>query len=299
MIHNSLARQKSGCRVSAKGQIRSHHRDEVWSDCFASCVGATVPALTELPLSVCGCKRFNVDTLGDHVATCTVHSGAKMAHDWVVDQIADLFRTTHKVKTQQVVRNRGQRCGDIEFASYLTNETGPVPLVVDFRIAHDRFGSSSDPSINGHLHYPNDIDRSLNEVATDKIRKYRADYNNNPPSSVAFMPTIASTSGRLHSEFVRLLFLQAHRETDRFFVASGAPLSQSTSGQFHFKRSAFSSQLRSKVGNILAKTEALRITLNVDGAPVVSRSHTHPSHSQTARLLTSSMSLGITVPRTT
>ena len=25
------------------------------------------------------------------------------------------------------------------------------------------------------------IDRSLNEAAADKIRKYRADYNNNPP----------------------------------------------------------------------------------------------------------------------
>ncbi len=35
------------------------------------------------------------------------------------------------------------------------------------------------------------------------------------------MPAIASTSGRLHSEFVRLLFLQTHRETDRFFAASG------------------------------------------------------------------------------
>jgi hypothetical protein len=30
------------------------------------------------------------------------------------------------------------------------------------------------------------------------------------------MPPIASTSGRLHSEFVSLLFLQAHRETDLF-----------------------------------------------------------------------------------
>jgi hypothetical protein len=113
---------------------------------------------------------------------------------------------------------------DIEFTSYLVNATGPVPLVLDLRIAHDRWGSSSDPSINGHLHYLNDIDRSLNEtvtVTTDKIRKYHTDYNNNPPSSVAFMSTIASTSGRLHSEFVRLLFLQAHRETDRFFAASG------------------------------------------------------------------------------
>ena len=72
----------------------------------------------------------------------------------MVAQIGNLFHTTHKVKTQRVVRNRGQRCGDIEIVSYLTNETGPVPLVLDLRIAHDRSGSSSDPSINGHLHYP-------------------------------------------------------------------------------------------------------------------------------------------------
>ena len=94
-----------------------------------------------------------------------------------------------------------------------------MPLVLDLRIVHDRFGSSSDPSLNGHLHYPMDIDRSINEAAADKIRKYRADYNNNPPSAVSFMPAIASTSGRLHSEFIGLLFLQAHRETDRFFAA--------------------------------------------------------------------------------
>ena len=174
-----------------------------------------------------------------------------------------------------------------------------MPLVLDLRIAHDRWGSSSDPSINGHLHYPNDIDRSLNEAATDKIRKYRADYNNNPHSSVVFMTTIASTSGRLHSEFVRLLFLQAHRETDRSFAASGVQLAQSTSGQYHYKCTVFSSQLRVKVDNILDKAAALRITLNVDDEPVASRSHTHPSHSETTRLLTSSMSLGITVPHTT
>ena len=80
-----------------------------------------------------------------------------------------------------MVRSRFQRCGEIELAGYLANAAGPVPLVLDLRIAHDRFGSSSDPSINGHLHFPNYIDRSLNEAAADKIRKYRADYNNNPP----------------------------------------------------------------------------------------------------------------------
>ena len=113
------------------------------------------------------------------------------------------------------------------------------------------------------------------------------------------MPSIDSTSGRLHSEFVRLLFLQAHRETDRFFSDSGVQLPHSTSGQFHYHRPAFSSQLKSKIDNILTKAEALRSTLNIDGPPLASRSHTHPSHSQTSRLLTSSLSLGVPVPRAT
>ena len=189
------------------------------------------------------------------LCTCTTHSGAKKAHDWVVDQLADLFRTTHKVKTQQVVKNRGHHCGDIELAGYLPDAADPVPLVLDLRIAHDRFGSSSDPNLNGKLHYPNDIDRSLNEAAADKIRKYRADYNNNPPNAISFMPAIVSTSGRLHSEFIRILFLQDHRETDRFFAASGVQLSQSTSGGFfHFRRAAFSSMLKSHVSLIFSQS---------------------------------------------
>jgi hypothetical protein len=173
-----------------------------------------------------------------------------------------------------------------------------VPLVLDLRIAHDRVGSSADPTLNGHLKYPNNLDHSLNDASTDKIRKYRADYNNSPPSVVSFMPAITSTSGRLHSEFVRLLFLQDHRETDRFFAVSGVQSAQSTS-VFHFRRAACLQQLKSKVGLALAKAAALRIVLNLDGAPISSKSHTHPSHSQTSRLLTSSLSLGVPVPRPT
>jgi hypothetical protein len=203
------------------------------------------------------------------------------------------------VKTQEVVKNRGQDGGDIELSGYLTNESGPVPLVVDLRIAHDRVGSSDDPTLNGHLKYPNNLDQSLNDAAADKIRKYRVDYNNRSTSEVTFMTAIGSTSGRLHSEFVRLLFLQDHRETDRFFAASGVQLPQSDRGQFHFRRAAFSQQLKSKVDLTLAKAAALRINLNLHGVSITSKSHTHPSHSQTSRLLTSSLSLGVPVPRPT
>jgi hypothetical protein len=69
-----------------------------------------------------------------------------------------------------------------------------------------------------------------------KIRKTKWHF-----SAVSFMPAVASTSGRLHSEFIRLLFLQAHRETDRFFEASGVQLPEPNSGLFHFHRAAFSS----------------------------------------------------------
>ncbi len=134
-----------------------------------------------------------------------------------------------------------------------------MPLVLDLRIDHDRVGSSTDPTLNGHSKYPENLDQSLNDASADKIRKYRADYNNMPPSAVSFMTAIACTSGRLHSEFVRLLFLQDHRETDRFFADSGVQVAQSNSGLFHFQHPR--------------QGCTLRINLNIDGPPITSRTH--------------------------
>ncbi len=147
---------------------------------------------------------------------------------------------------------------------YLENATGPVSLVMDFRIDHDdRFGSIGDPSLNGHLHYTNDIDHRSSNVIT-------------------FMPVIGSTSGRLHSEFVRLLFLQSHLETDSFFADSGVQFSQHDRGLFHFRRVAFSSQLKSKVGSTLTKDEALCVNFNIDGVPIV---HKEPNVCESCRSL--------------
>jgi hypothetical protein len=61
----------------------------------------------------------------------------------------------------------------------------------------------------------------------------------------------------------------------------------------------------SSVSSALLSTEStpkattLRINLNIDDAPIASRVHTHPSHSQTSRLLIISLSLGIPFPRST
>ena len=74
-----------------------------------------------LALSVVHNKQYNTGSwvLKGHSRTCTTHSGTKKTHDWSVEEHADLFHTTHKVKTQQVVRIRCQRCGDIELATSL------------------------------------------------------------------------------------------------------------------------------------------------------------------------------------
>jgi hypothetical protein len=89
-------------------------------------------------------------------------------------------------------------------------------------------------------------------------------------------------------------------KTDRFFTASGVQSTESNMGPFfHFRCTAFSSIVKPRVSSILTKTTVLRIDLNLDGAPITSKSHTHPLDSQTSRLLTSSLSLGVPVPRPT
>jgi hypothetical protein len=173
------------------------------------------------------CKMFALDARGDHVSTYTAILEQK-AHGWPVEQIVESFHTTHKVKTHQVARSRGQWCVDIELTTYVADAVGPMPLVPDLCITHERWGSSSNPLLNDHVHYPrpHDIDRPLHAAACDKIRDYHAGHNNRPSSSISFMSVVASTSGRLHCELVRILLLQTHRKTDRCSSSSGVQLAQ-------------------------------------------------------------------------
>jgi hypothetical protein len=76
------------------------------------------------------------------------------------------------------------------------------------------------------------------------------------------------------------IFIFGRRTTSN---VSGVQLAQPNRGLFHFRRAAFSATLKAKVGSTLAKAAALRVNLNVDGVPITSKTHTHPSHSQTSR----------------
>jgi hypothetical protein len=74
-------------------------------------LGLEVPVLSSLtrqhnnPLAKCGCKKHCMDFNGDHIATCTAHSGATKAHDWMVSVLGPLFHTAgHTVRNQHESR---------------------------------------------------------------------------------------------------------------------------------------------------------------------------------------------------
>ena len=117
---------------------------------------------------------------------------------------------------------------------YETKGPGSQILDFDLSITHDRNESSS----------------------------YRQQYANN--QNVTFLPAIVSTSTRMHGQFLRLLFLQDHRETEAHFTATGMQSQRNQSDSFGFKRNSFYQSLKSKVGLAAAKAAALRINLNVE-----------------------------------
>ena len=86
-----------------------------------------------------------------------------------------------------------------------------------------------------------------------------------------------STSTRMHGKFLRLLFLQAHRETEAHFNATGMPTQRNNSDMFRFRRAVFNQALKNKVGLAAAKAAALRIELNVDSCSVFASSTHAPS----------------------
>ena len=215
-------------------------RDLYWKP--LSWLGAIRPTSTNDAFEPALWTMFVSTTL----ATRTAHSGATKAHDWMVSVLGPLFRTAgHTIRTQHgVTASRpctGQRRGDVEIRSYLRDQAGSRSLVFDLSITHHRFGSSSHVHQNGLLSHPQDLDAPQRLAAQRKINSYRQQDADN--QNISFLPSVMSTSTRM-----RLLFLQAHRETEAHFTAAGMPSQRNQSDSFRFKRAAFYQSLKSKVG---------------------------------------------------
>ena len=103
-----------------------------------------------------------------------------------------------------------------------------------------------------------ELDGVLRAVTRKKILHYHQLYIDRP-EPIAFMPVSVDTSGRIYDDFLRLLFLHAHRE------ASALPNEiPEESGQFCFLRVACLANIKGSVGLILAKASVMRISIPLD-----------------------------------
>ena len=173
---------------------------------------------------------------------------------------------------QPVPRGRGPQRAATAPPKRVWSSTSTSPNVMGVR-----YGSSSHSLQNGRLTHQQDIDAPI--AAQRKINSYRQQYADN--QNISFLPAILSTSTRMHGEFLRLLFLQAHRETEAHFTDTGVPSQRNQLDSFRFKRAAFFQSLKSKVGLAAAKAAALRINLNVEGCGIVAAPVHAPSPSFT------------------
>ena len=173
-------------------------------------------------------------------------------------------------------------------------QAGSRSLVFDLSITHDRIGSSCQVQQNGSLSHKQDLDAPLRMAAQRKINSYRQQYADN--QNISFLLAIMTNSSRMHCDFLRLLFLQAHPETTAHFNVTGLPSQQNRSDNaFQFKRVAFYTGLKSKVGLVAATATALRINLNIQGFSVVAPSLHAPSHAPL--LLSLLLSHNLPLPR--
>ena len=92
-------------------------------------------------------------------------------------------------------------------------------------------------------------------VAKAHGNAYRPDYLRNHNKAFIFLPLLMSTSGRLHSEFARLLYILAHQRAVRFFATLHYEPCDEALCQ---RRGAFFFQHRARIGLAGAQATALR-----------------------------------------
>ena len=79
------------------------------------------------------------------------------------------------------------------------------------------------------------------------------------PDPIVFLSITINTSGYVYEDFVRLLFLHAHREAS--ILAGELP---EESEQFRFLRASRLSNLKGSVGLILAKVTVMWVIIPID-----------------------------------
>ena len=111
----------------------------------------------------------------------------------------------------------GKRCADLEILNIEVAQN--IDLLVDIILRHDFIGAGHNGLNQGLLRNPDNPDKILDSDAAEKIRHYRDPYRQN--RHVAFLPACMTTSGRIHGEFLRLLYFISNKQAVAYFEALG------------------------------------------------------------------------------
>ena len=106
-----------------------------------------------------------------------------------------------------------------------------------------------------------DINHVLSHRAQEKIDKYRAGYAAQGVRK-AFLPAVVSTSGRIHGDLLRLLYLLADNKTKRHFRARHEVIDDDSEA-YCWRRSGFFWRMRASLG--LACAQATTLSSQVFG----------------------------------
>jgi hypothetical protein len=213
------------------------------------------------PSQRCACNVFDYDVCGDHFQTCQVKSEASQVHDWVVYRLGDILGSVgHKVKIHKITPATGKERGDLEIKDYVVLQKPqeqadrlppPRTLMLHFTLTHSCYNRSL---LNFNEQLTNtrrsdgtpEPDGAIKSVARKKIIHYRQLYIDRP-DTIEFMPVAVDTSGRIisYDDFLRLLFLHAHREASA--LVNDIP---EESGHFRFLRAACLVNIKGSVGLI-------------------------------------------------
>ena len=98
---------------------------------------------------------------------------------------------------------------------------------------------------NGQLHEP-DVNKLLETTARAKVAQYREAYANRPGTTYVFLPCVMSTTGRIHGEFLRFLYILAHRRPQRYFDNLGD--AEPGTDAFTWRRSQYHWQHKAAIG---------------------------------------------------
>jgi hypothetical protein len=80
-------------------------------------------------------------------------------------------------------------------------------------------GSCNHPAHNGEASYA-DPNGAIDAAVKAKFDNYQHDYSER---NFLFLPAVMTTSGRTSGNFLRLLYILAHRQAANFFTRMGFP----------------------------------------------------------------------------